>query len=436
MVRPPSRFECPRCGFGVLPGDEQCGRCGEDLKPKATQPIRVNLSAIRLDRAKEEECSKVRIRAVETINVARPDIALQDRALELEKRERALQERERRLNALAKELEERSKLAKEPRVSESMDEVRRRVREELTKQFESELEALRAQLSEMEAELREAQLRSQMLEAGKGMEEVDEVELARIMEEIFNDLRSQLGASTKIEDQGLLRTRIPRLDDLLGGGIPKGHLVLLTGAPGTMKSTLAYTILYQAARDGVPGLFLSVEQSRRSLLRQMERMGMSEAVVKGKLKLADMRELRKEMAEHPGNWRELIMEYVRKEQETMGFQLFALDSLESFKALTEHCFTRQDLKDLFDWFKSLGITVLVTSENVSDDYDEGSQGEAYLSDGIIELLMKEIMDSRVQRWVRCVKMRGCNADNRYYSIFHDGRQFNLALPLANQPFQN
>jgi KaiC/GvpD/RAD55 family RecA-like ATPase len=166
----------------------------------------------------------------------------------------------------------------------------------------------------------------------------------------------------------------------------------------------------------------------------MERMGMPEAATNGRLKVMDMRELRKEMAEHEGNWRELIMGYVHREQEATGFKLFALDSLESFKALTEHCFSRQDLKDLFDWFKSLDITVLVISENISDEYDETEQGEAYLSDGIMEMLMREMTDSRVQRWVRCVKMRGANVDNRYYSMFHDGKEFNLALPLANQPF--
>ena len=48
--------------------------------------------------------------------------------------------------------------------------------------------------------------------------------------------------------------------------------------------------------------------------------------------------------------------------------------------------------------------------------------------------MKEMGDSRVQRWIRCVKMRGANVDTRYYSMFHNGRDFNLSLPLANQPF--
>lgn len=437
MRLPPSKFECPRCGFGVRPGDTQCGRCGEDLKPKASQPVQVNLSSVRLDRGKGTECSTVRIRSIETIQVGRPDSTIQVRADELDKRERELQERERRLNVLSNELEERAKEPqekKEPQPSVDMDEVRRRLREELTRHFEPELEALQAQLDEKEAELQEARLKLQMLDAGQEMEAVDEAELARITEDIFRELRSQVGAPLKVEDTGVLRTHITRLDEVLGGGIPHGHVVLFNGAPGTMKSTLTYTILHRAAINGTPGLYLSVEQSRRSIIRQMGRMGMPEADTNGKLRVMDMRELRKEMAEHEGNWRELIMDFVHREQQATGFKVFVLDSLESFKALTEHCFSRQDLKDLFDWFKSLDITVLVISENISDEYDEGDQGEAYLSDGIMEMLMREMTDSRVQRWVRCVKMRGANVDNRYYSMFHDGKEFNLALPLANQPF--
>jgi len=437
MRLPPSKFECPRCGFGVRPGEMQCGRCGEDLKPKATQPVQVNLTTVKLERGKDSDGTGVHIRTVETIQVTRPDSSMQLRTDALDKREKELKERERRLNALSNQIEERSKAApegKEEHPSVDMDEVRRRLREELARHFEPELEALQAQLDEKEAELQEARLKLQMMDAGTQMEVVDQAELARITEEILQELRAQVGAPLKVDDPGVLRTHIPRLDEVLGGGIPQGHIVLFNGAPGTMKSTLTYTILHRAAINGTPGLYLSVEQSRRSILRQMERVGMPEAAAMGLLKVMDMRDLRKEMAEHEGNWRELILNYVRKEQEAFGFKVFVLDSLESFKALTEHGFTRQDLKDLFDWFKSLGITVLVISENISDDYDETAQGEAYLSDGILEMLMREMTDSRVQRWVRCVKMRGSNADNRYYSMFHDGKDFNLSLPLANQPF--
>jgi len=49
-------------------------------------------------------------------------------------------------------------------------------------------------------------------------------------------------------DQGdRVRTFIHGFDEKLGGGIPEGAIVLLTGEPGTMKSTIAFNILYQNA---------------------------------------------------------------------------------------------------------------------------------------------------------------------------------------------
>jgi KaiC/GvpD/RAD55 family RecA-like ATPase len=442
-MSPPSKFECPRCGFGIRPGDLQCGRCGEDLRTKTpNQPVQVDLTSINLNRSKVEECSRVRLRSVEAIPVSRPDSSLQMRIDELDRRERVLRERERMLSARSEELEEHatalesSGKEKASDFSYDMDELRQKVREEFVRQFEPEIEALQHQLEEKESLLQEAQLRADMLEGGPpSPPELDKDELARISEEIFQELQSQVGRLPEVTDPGVLRTNIGKLDDMLGGGIPQGHTVLFNGAPGTMKSTLAFTILYRSAvKDRLPGLYLSLEQSGSSILRQMEKMGMPLAQAEGRLKVADLRDLRKEMVEEEGNWRQLLLGYVQRMQREMNFKVFVLDSLESFRAVTEHRFDRQDLKDLFDWFKSLGITVLVISENTSTEWEESDQGEAYLSDGIMELLMREMSDSRVQRWVRCVKMRGTNVDTRYYSMFHDGKEFNLALPLANQPF--
>src|SRR5207244_910383 len=57
-------------------------------------------------------------------------------------------------------------------------------------------------------------------------------------------------------------TKMEGLDDVLGGGIPDGGVVLVSGAPGTMKTSLTYHILHENALDGVRGLYVSLEQSR------------------------------------------------------------------------------------------------------------------------------------------------------------------------------
>jgi hypothetical protein len=45
-------------------------------------------------------------------------------------------------------------------------------------------------------------------------------------------------------------------------------------------------------------------------------------------------------------------------------------------------------------------------------------------------MMKQVSDSKVQRWMRCPKLRGMNIDTRFYALFHDGEHFNLSVPMV------
>ena len=53
------------------------------------------------------------------------------------------------------------------------------------------------------------------------------------------------------------------------GGIPEGHIVLVRGSAGTMKSSVCFNILYNECLAGKSGLYLSLEQSAPSLLKHM-----------------------------------------------------------------------------------------------------------------------------------------------------------------------
>lgn len=67
---------------------------------------------------------------------------------------------------------------------------------------------------------------------------------------------------SKTSDGGVQRaaTGITSLDSILNGGIPKGNMVLLTGACGTGKTTLALETLSNAARGGESGVFLTTTE--------------------------------------------------------------------------------------------------------------------------------------------------------------------------------
>ena len=83
-------------------------------------------------------------------------------------------------------------------------------------------------------------------------------------------------------------TRIPTfvdgLDAVLDGGIPQGHIIMVRGQPGTMKSTLTYHILHSnAAKDGLSGAYVSLEQSEQSFTDHIRQLGYDDLAQAGRI---------------------------------------------------------------------------------------------------------------------------------------------------------
>ena len=65
--------------------------------------------------------------------------------------------------------------------------------------------------------------------------------------------------------QNRLTTGIKGLDNILGGGLPAGHLYLIEGDPGTGKTTLALQFLLAGASQGESVLYVTLSESAREL---------------------------------------------------------------------------------------------------------------------------------------------------------------------------
>lgn len=66
--------------------------------------------------------------------------------------------------------------------------------------------------------------------------------------------------------QGLrLPSGCPGLDDVLGGGIPAGHVYLIEGEPGTGKTTLALQFISEGLSQGESTLYVTLSESRHDL---------------------------------------------------------------------------------------------------------------------------------------------------------------------------
>src|SRR2546427_287944 len=118
-------------------------------------------------------------------------------------------------------------------------------------------------------------------------------------------------------------TFIEGLDDVLGGGFPVGHVVLISGLPGTMKSTLTYAILHANARQrDAKGLYVSLEQTRPSLEGQMAAMGFDVEAVRSHVHILDVGTDQKDAGKSASKpWMEVLRRTMRPEKEIDGADL-------------------------------------------------------------------------------------------------------------------
>lgn len=230
-----------------------------------------------------------------------------------------------------------------------------------------------------------------------------------------------------------LRTYVEGFDRMLEGGIPSGHIVLVAGAPGTMKSSISYNLLYHNVIDnGMTALYVTMEQSRESLLRQMEKMGMKTDLVVGRLHVLDLSLIRKKLREIStgGSWMQVFKSYLSNLKENLKFDIMVIDSLDVLETMAEVVDRRTDLFYLFEWMRELNATVLLISEASEERLLEGKFDEGYLSDGIITLKMQLVRDTENQRRIRCVKMRETNHDPSYHSLLFSNGKFQVTKVIS------
>lgn len=230
-----------------------------------------------------------------------------------------------------------------------------------------------------------------------------------------------------------MKTYIEGFDRALEGGIPQGHIVLVAGTPGTMKSSLTYYTLYnQAKESNTTCVYVTLEQSRNSLLRQMEKMGMRADDVRQNLHILDLGIIRKNLKHSTGSesWMQVFKGYLTSLKNDLNFSMLAIDSLGVLETISSMTNRRTDLFYLFEWLRDLNATSFLISEASPDRLFEGAYDEGYLADGIVTLKMQVVREVETQRRIRCVKMRETNHDPSYFSLIFSGGKFQVTKAIS------
>jgi circadian clock protein KaiC len=214
------------------------------------------------------------------------------------------------------------------------------------------------------------------------------------------------------------------LDALLAGGFPAKRTILITGEPGTGKSTLGLQFLAAGISKGEPGVCVSVDQKPQHLLHDAAPYGwnLESAVAAGTLTVLDAspyftatRNTSKSAI--PIDARNIATDLSKQIRRT-GAKRLVIDSLPS---LVPPMMTRSEAHDylrslILSLEDNMGCTVLLTSRACSSgDPQAICEAAGYLVSGILELSIRRSGGSLV-RTLFVKKMRGTSIEPGEYAF--------------------
>jgi circadian clock protein KaiC len=202
-------------------------------------------------------------------------------------------------------------------------------------------------------------------------------------------------------DDDLVRTGIAGLDDILFGGIPRGNVVIVTGSPGSGKTTLGLEFVYRGAREfDEPGMLITFEVSAEKLVRDAAQFGwdLRALEAQGRLKiLSTTRRVFQAEVVEPDSV--LLTEATR-----MGARRIFIDGLAGMPR-NGNGDPRELFHVLVEALHREGVTAMFALDAPADRAGFGTVPEDFIADTIIRLGMASARRAAV-RSLEIVKSRG------------------------------
>jgi circadian clock protein KaiC len=227
-------------------------------------------------------------------------------------------------------------------------------------------------------------------------------------------------------ESGTLASNVPGLDQLLGGGLDRGTSTMFMGPPGTGKSTLAMCFAAEAARRGEKALFYTFDETRTTLLKRAEALGMDvrTQIDRGLLQVTQI-----DPAEiSPGEFVHRIQSAVLTDQ----VRVIIIDSINGYmNAMPEERFLSLQLHELLAFLNQRGvITIMVLAQQGLIGSMQSAVDLTYLADSVVLLRYFEAYGS-VRQAISVIKKRSGDHERaiREIAVSKDG--IKVGAPLTN-----
>ena len=213
----------------------------------------------------------------------------------------------------------------------------------------------------------------------------------------------------KVSDQRV-STGIPRLDEMLSGqGVFRGSSVLVSGSPGTGKSSIAAKFIETACQRGERAMYFAYEESKAQIVRNMRSIGIDFEpwIEQGLLEIHASRPT------HLGHEQHLVVmhDLVRAFRPTV----VAVDPISNLFMARDDAEVKPTLMRLIDWLKKDQITAILTSltsgGDATSEPEDSQVGVSSLMDTWLLLRNSEIAGER-NRTIFVRKSRGMAHSNQ------------------------
>lgn len=218
-----------------------------------------------------------------------------------------------------------------------------------------------------------------------------------------------------------VKTGIDGLDEMLNGGFPRAHTIVVMGSFGTGKTTFCLQFLNEGLRNGEKGIYITLEEDERSIIEDAKSFGWdlksaidSKNLVVVKLEPTDAKTTISRIKSE-------LPDFIK----SFGAKRIVIDSISLLNMLfeSEHE-KRTNLFNLAQMIKKTGATCIMTAE-VKDNNPLASRDGLieYTADGVISLQYEESPDKgEIRLTLRILKMRRISHSRRVkpYSITNRG----------------
>jgi circadian clock protein KaiC len=227
-------------------------------------------------------------------------------------------------------------------------------------------------------------------------------------------------------------TGIRGLDEISGGGLPRGRTAIVCGGPGCGKTMLGLEFLVRGAEEyGEPGVLLAFEETPEEMTRNVASLGFDLKTLSDKKKLfLDFMRIEPSEIHETGDY-DLDGLFIRLQHavDSVGAKRVVLDTLEAlFSGFSNMAILRAELRRLFRWLKDRELTTVVTAEQGKGTLTRHGL-EEYVSDCVI-LLDHRIQEQISTRRLRIVKYRGTKHGADEYPFLIDESGLSV-LPVTS-----